>query len=390
MLAYLLGSYPGKVEAFVRNEMKEIIRQGFIIYVCPIHYISMDNKNEDRQMPGAIYEGPPSLSSILFAHLFFMFCNPSAYFECLFKYKIYGGKRAFLKSAYFAWKIKRLGIKHIHAHFAWTATDSARMISRLINIPFSFSAHAADIYYIPDRFEEKLREAKFVITCVQNNKTYISKTFGQALGQKVEVVYHGVNVEKFKPPRIIDKSIDVLSIANLVEKKGHRYLIEACSILKQEGIVVKCVILGEGPEKERLSRMIKEFGLERSVEFKNRCSQNEMPSIYADSKIFVLASIITDSGDRDGIPNVLAEAMAMGLPVISTDLPNITELIKNGETGLLVTDSAPGKLAQAIEKLLGDQELRNKLGTNARAKIVSDFDAKKHAQKIANLFAQVA
>lgn len=169
--------------------------------------------------------------------------------------------------------IKKLGIKHIHAHFGWTATDSARVISILTGIPFSFSVHAADIYYHPDNLEQKLKEAKFILTCVKNNKAYISKAFGQNIGHKIYVVYHGVDLETFRPLYGIDKVVDVLSIGNLVEKKGHRYLIEACGILKKKGIHLKCLIIGEGPEKKHLINMIKELKLENSVEFASKRPQ---------------------------------------------------------------------------------------------------------------------
>ncbi len=135
--------------------------------------------------------------------------------------------------------------------------------------------------------------------------------------------------------------------------------------------------------------MIENLGLADSVRIINKRSQQELPLFYSKSKVFVLPSIITDSGDRDGIPNVLAEAMAMGLPVISNRLPNISELIEDGKDGILVADKDTRMLAKAIRESLSDEEARNKLGKNAREKIIRDFDAKKHIRKIADLFEKV-
>jgi glycosyltransferase involved in cell wall biosynthesis len=260
------------------------------------------------------------------------------------------------------------------------------VISILTGIPFSFSAHAADIYYLPDNLGQKLKEAKFVLTCVKNNKDYIARTFGEELGHKVEVVYHGVDLETFRPLHGIDKVVDVLSIGNLIEKKGHRYLIEACGILKRRGVALRCVIIGEGPEKERLINMIKELKLENTVEVANKRPQTELPLLYAKAKIFVLPSIITENGDRDGIPNVLVEAMAMGLPIISSDLPNISELIENARDGILVRQKDSQAFANAIVDLLNDQIKRDTIGKMASEKIEREFNARQHIQKIAARF----
>jgi len=304
----------------------------------------------------------------------------------LFNFKEYGGKKAFWEGVYFSKKIKKLGIEHVHAHFAWKATDVARLISYLTSIPFSFTAHAKDIYCSPNNLEAKLKGARFIITCVRNNKTYISSEFGQALGQKVEVVYHGVDLEIFKPLDNAVKIVDVLCIGNLVEKKGHCYLIEACGILKKKGITLKFLIIGEGPEKENLLIMIKALNLEDSIEISCKIPQAELPSVYAKSKVFVLPSIITESGDRDGIPNVIAEAMAMGIPVISSNIPNISEVIKHEKDGILVNAKDPQAFADAIEKLLADEKLRKKLGENAKEKIENKFDSKRHIRDLVSIF----
>ena len=254
--------------------------------------------------------------------------------------------------------------------------------------PFSFTAHAADIYYLPERLESKLKAAEFALTCVKNNKSYIADTFGHHAASKVHVIYHGVDLDVFKPGIVPCKSIDVLSIGNLVEKKGHRYLIEACEILKRKGIPLKCVIIGEGPEKPRLERMIHELRLEQQVQIEPRRAQTELPTTYAQSRIMVLPTVITAKGDRDGIPNVLLEAMAMGVPVISSDIPNLAELIENGWDGVLVPPGAAQSIAEAIQALLMDTNRSERIAARAMEKIRTNFDSKRNIQYVADMFSR--
>lgn len=390
-VAYILGCFPDGTETFVFNEINGLDQIGLDITLFSIHKPANNRNHLDYKawLPKTIYAYPSFSWKIILSHLYFMFRQPFVYFALLCQYRKFGGKRAFWEGVYFSRIIQKMRIRHVHAHFAWSATDCARIIKRLTGIPFSFTAHAADIYAVPDKLEEKLEEAKFVLTCVKNNKTYINRIFGQHLGRKVEVVYHGVDLERFKPLKTEDKTVDVLSIGNLVKKKGHRYLIEACGILKRKGIFLKCLIIGEGPEKAQLSGIIKELGLEKYVEIANKCLQVELPSVYAKSKAFVFPTIITDSGDRDGIANVLVEAMAMELPVISTKLPNIAELVENEKDGILIPEGNAQLLAETIDNLLSDDNKRKTLGKNAHLKIKNEFDFNEKIKNLKTIFKEL-
>ncbi|MFC1678609.1 glycosyltransferase [Elusimicrobiota bacterium] len=384
-VAYVLGSHPGDVPTFVLNEMRALVRLGFAIHVFPIHHVPADDDNDPGIFP--ISAALCELPKILLAHLYFLASRPRQYFGCLMRHRSLGGKRVFLKSPYFARKIQQIGIHHIHAHFGWTATDAARVVSRLTATPYSFTAHAADIYARNDNLAEKLGEAEFVVTCVGQNKAYMGNVFGQIVERKISVVYHGVDLQRFRPPGVsVEADLHILTIGNLVKKKGHRFLIEACGILKQRGTRLRCLIVGEGPERENLLKLIRTSGLEDSVTIEPRRPQSELPSLYARARVFVLATIVTELGDRDGIPNVVAESMAMGLPVISSDLPNLKELVDDGIDGLLVKEKDPGALAASIQRLLQDAGLRSRLGRSARKKMEQKFDARKHVSRLAELF----
>jgi len=385
-IAYILNYFPGDAEPFVINEIKGLQKEGVDIVVFPIHKRGLSGRDANTEGIEAIYADPVFSSKIMMAHFYYLFRKPTIYVELLLKSIVLEGKKAFLAGVYYARAIEKMGIRHVHAHFAWDAADCARIIKKLTNIPFSLSVHAKDIYCFNEGLEEKLMESRFIITCVKNNKTYVGEKFGQLIEQKIHVIYHGVDMERFTPRVMAKQDIDILCIGNFVEKKGLFNLIEACGLVKKEGFEFKCSIIGKGPQKNELLSMIKERGLEEYIQILKEYCHEELLSIYSKSKIFVLPSVIANNGDRDGIPNVLAEAMAMELPVISTDLPNITELIENGETGLLIPSKNPEKLAQAIKTLLVNDALRRRLGKNAREKIVKDFDISKHIQRIAELF----
>jgi glycosyltransferase involved in cell wall biosynthesis len=308
----------------------------------------------------------------------------------LLRNKVFGGKKIFWEGVYYARAIKQMGIRHVHAHFAWNAADCARIINKLANIPFSLTAHQSDIHRYPQLLDEKLKEAKFILTCTKGNKEYLVSKYGEDIGSKVYAIHHGIDLSQFSPDiKKMVKDIDILSIGALIKCKGFEYLIKACAEIKNHNIFRKCVIVGNGEEKANLKTLIQQLGLSDKIEIKDPVSHSEVAVLYERARSFVLSATIID-GAPHGIPNVLAEAMAMGLPVIATDIPHISELIENKKNGLLVADKDPFALADAIEEILSNEDLRSRLGEEARTKIINDFDAKKHVQKIANLFAQVA
>lgn len=333
-----------------------------------------------------IYADPIFSPRIIVAHLYFLFRMPIEYCRILIKNKSFGGKRVFCEAAYYAKTIRELQINHVHAHFAWNAADCAMIIKRLTGIPFSLTAHQSDIHRFPKRLYEKLSGAKFILTCTRGNMEYLSKKYGEVIGAKTFAVYHGVDVNKFfNDDREGKKEIDILSIGTLIKVKGFEYLIRACGVLRENNFFKKCVIVGKGEEKDNLEYLIEQMGLKDKIEIRDPVPYEEVANIYRKAKIFVLPAIVID-GAPHGIPNVIAEAMAMGLPVISSDVPNISELIENDKDGILVREKDPNAIAEAIEGFMVDRNKCIAIGKMARKKIENDFDAKKHIQKIAEIF----
>ncbi len=284
------------------------------------------------------------------------------------------------------------GIRHLHAHFCHTATTVAMFTSRLCGLPFSFTAHAKDIHVSAlnpgDLLQTKLRRAKFIVTCAKANQLHIA-----ALGVKetpIYNIYHGLDTRRFTPRAIQmdDSSTPVLlAVGRLVEKKGFPVLIQACRLLKDRGYRFNCqLVSGAGPAAQQVSSLIRELELEDTVEMMPAITQEELREVYQRVTLFTLPCQIAENNDRDGIPNVLVEAMAAGLPVVSTNISGIPELIEHGVSGLLTPQKDASALAQAIADLLDQPDLRRKLGRAAREKVCRSFDAESNILELHRLF----
>jgi glycosyltransferase involved in cell wall biosynthesis len=296
----------------------------------------------------------------------------------------------FFEAGYLADLLSRNPVDHLHAHFASTPTLVAMYTHRLCGIPYTFTAHAKDIYVTdPETFRTKLEEAQDVVTCTQYNRDFLSKQYGLLCDGKVHSIYHGLDVSEFEfklPARIDSAEPVILSVARLVEKKGLGDLIAATDILRRRGLAFRVEIIGGGPQRDALKAQVKQLGLADRVRLPGAQAHDIVCQAYQRASVFVLPSVIASNGDRDGIPNVLLEAMACGVPVVSTSVSGIPELIESGVDGLLVPANNPAALADAIEKLLASQELRESLARAARARIESSFSLDSSAEHLIALF----
>ena len=281
-------------------------------------------------------------------------------------------------------------IRHLHAHFCHGATTVAMFASRISGVPFSFTAHAKDIYLQElnprDLLPIKMSRARFSVTCTGANKHHLDKLHD---GAPVHRIYHGLDIDCFQPePRTASELIPtVLSVGRLVEKKGFDYLVRACALLRDRGVKFRCLIVG-GHDKyaEIIQQLITDLDLLDIIKLPGAVTQEELRSIYQNGTVFALPCLIVDNGDRDGIPNVLVEAMAMELPVISTDISGIPELINHQYNGLLVPEKDANAMADAIETLLNDNALRLRLGKAARETVIRHFNSRQTTVALKDLF----
>lgn len=298
--------------------------------------------------------------------------------------------KQFVQAGAIAEALPRAGITHLHGHFCHNATTITWFAARLAGCSFSFTAHAKDIYqerHNPgDLLQRKITAASFVTTCTAANHTHLEDRLGPT--PSLHTVYHGLDTQKFAP--VVREPLPVprlIAVGRHVEKKGFDLLLSALRQLHDRGVAFECRLIGEaGPVTSALAETIDMFGLANKVRLDPPEPHDRLCKSYADADIFVLPCRIDDSGDRDGIPNVLAEAMATGLAVISTPISGIPEIVRDGENGLLVPPEDIDALAAAIESLLRDTKSRVRLGRGAAATIREIFDADRTILSMNRLF----
>lgn len=291
-----------------------------------------------------------------------------------------------LPAAYLGSDLKRRGIERLHVHWSSYPTTVALIVHWLFDIPFSFTAHAYDIYVVPRLLSVKINEAAFAVTCAKVNAEYLRRAAGAGSRARVIVNYHGVDLDRF-PPRAAEPSGDVpyiVSCGSLQVYKGHHLLIQACSQLKRP---FHLVIIGDGPQRANLEALAHELGIADRVTLTGPLPQAEVAQWYAKAHIFAIASVAFDStGKRDVIPNVLAEAMAMKVPVVASRISGIHELVEDGTSGRLVTSGDPDALATVLEELLSNPNERRRLGDGGYRRVCKIFDRKINIQELSALF----
>jgi glycosyltransferase involved in cell wall biosynthesis len=337
---------------------------------------------------------------LLLAQFYFLLHHPLKYFyalrraiwqtlpelkTCLMTFLL------FPKSVYFAKQLKELDINHVHAHFVWLNGVSAQIAADLLGISCSLHAHSWDIFRRnKECVRRQLKLATCVITVSEYHRQYLNSLFPASCQPDIRIVHYGVDPAEFTP--LVNKSnnhpVQITSIGRHVEKKGFRYLIEACSILERENVAYHCSIVGEG-QSEDLEARIKVHGLSDYITLVGAKNITEIQSIYQQTDIFALPCVIARSGDRDGMPNVLLEAMAMQLPVVTTPVTGNSELIRDGFNGLMVPIGDADALATAIERLINDPSLRARLGIQGRQTVLEGYNIHSTSAQMALIFQEL-
>ena len=299
--------------------------------------------------------------------------------------------RRFFQAGYLASLLLDEPVSHLHAHFATAPTLIAMFVSELTGIPYTFTAHARDIYVDtqPRLLRKEIAQASAVVTVSEYNKEYLKREISPSSNGKIHLIYNGLDLADFNFhwPRESDLGPPViLSVARLIPKKGLDDLINAAAILKQRGRVFKIEIVGSGPLRRALENRAARLSLSDCVEFCGAQPQESVSAAYGRASIFALPCVVSEDGDRDGIPTVVLEAMASGVPVVSTPVSGIPELIDPDHDGVLVPPNDPSKLADALDLLLLNPELRDNLALAARTKIESKFLVEHSSSQLLTLF----
>lgn len=389
VLGMILKGYPRVSETFISNEILLLEKMGFNIHIFSMRHPRESFCHESvKQIKARVDYLPSTISGnlrpLLFHNLLLAIKKPLTYSGAV---KI--GIRRFLRTKKSA-TIKHLlqagymvhhlmpksGVTHLHAHFAHSPTSVAMFASRLSGLKFSFTGHAKDIYTSnPKQLKEKIELADFVVTCTEYNRNFLS---GFTNGQKnIHRVYHGIDLGLFSGGRDDahpDQPFQIFTVARLTEKKGLPTVYKALKVLQGRGIKFNHTLIGDGDDKDKILALIKDLGLDDCSQWLGTQPHDVVIDQFRKSDLFVLGCEVAVNGDRDGIPNVLVESMAMGVPVVATDVSAIPELVNTENTGLLVSPGNPEALADSMLRLLTDSELRSKVIYQARERVEQGFD----------------
>lgn len=394
-VGYILRKFPVLSETFILNEILALEQVGI-----DVHIFSVDRPNDPKfhkdlhrlkshvtYIPdilhmGLLWKGRKSAAkkfggsfteSLVYTmrHL-----NPSL------------GLR-FLQSCFVALEAKKRGIEHFHAHFATRATTVAFLSSKIAKIPYSFTAHAVDIFkesICRKALRKKLEASKFVVAVSEYNKDFLEGLVEN--GQdKIVKIHNGIDLSVFQPgPGIADGHFTFLCVARFIEKKGHRILVEACHLLKKRRKEFRCLLVGQGTLQESMEKLVTARGLEDKIIFLGPRTHEEVLSLFHCSHVFVLPCRMGSDGNRDGLPVSIVEALACGLPVVTTPMTGNPEAVNDGHNGFLVPFDDPLATANAMCALMEDPSLYARISRNAASSVAQTFDIKRTTRQLADMF----
>lgn len=286
-----------------------------------------------------------------------------------------------------AGQIRERGIRHLHAHFATSATTVSRLAAGIAGISYSFTAHAKDIFHDsvhPADLQSKIDDASFVVTVSDFNQKWLSRHFGNS--QKIVRIYNGLDLSLFHVNPLQTSTRCILAIGRLVAKKGFTHLIDACRILRDKNVEFRCEIVGGGELDSALRDQVSRLSLNEYVHLAGPIPQNQVREKLRNATMLVAPCVVGEDGNRDGLPTVITEALASGTPCIATAVTGIPEIIHDQESGLIVRQGSADDLARAIRQLLVNDQLRRSLAERGREIVEQQFNIHQNVAKLRERF----
>ena len=397
-VAYIMSRFPTLTETFILNEMLALESMGVVVDVFPLLRVERRvNHQECERFVRRAHFHPFLSLGILRANGHYFRRQPRRYVRLLYDVlrQAWGSANVFLgaigifpKSVRFAYQMQRDGVDHVHAHFANHPAVAGMIIARLTGIPFSFTAHGSDLHVDRRMLALKVEAAEFGVTISQYNRDMILRECGEHVAHKIHVIHCGIDPTVFVAGSRANRHgpLRILCVGSLVEVKGHRYLLEACGLLRERGVDFVLDLVGEGKLKRPLERLAARLNLHHRVRFRGGLSRREVAQLCQEADVAALTSVPTRSGKREGIPVVLMEAMASALPVVSSRLSGIPELVEHRRTGFLTEPRDTAAVANALEELSGNLAVRLSLGREGRARVLRDFDQLSNTRSLFDLF----
>ncbi len=380
-IAYVVGRFPSPSETFIAREAEALRARGAEVTIFPLWRdpaagITPDGPFVHRCTRWPAFEDDPELRAFRW----------QCYFATNLLFRPGPAVRAlwYMSMAVeMALRLKALDVERVHAHFANLPSTVGWVAASLAKVPFSFAVHARDIFVEHHFLRAKARAADHIIACNSAAASLAADLVKPTDRAKIELIPHGLPLEQFgfrREPASGEPLI--LGVGRLVEKKGFTDLITAMARLRERGVKATCWLLGDGPERETLSRGIAELGLEGSVVLKGWMRQDELMAAYERAALLVAPSVVAKDGDRDGLPNVVVEAAAKGLPIVATNVGGIGDLVRDGETGLVAREKDSENLAEKIAAVLDDTESAMARARRAREEVEARFDQEKCIRRL--------
>jgi len=400
-IAYVLGTFPKLSETFILREIQELERQG-----VEIELLSLEKPIEELS---------PELAALkartVYAPAAFELLTGSAHVR-QYRQRLESNpgrsSKGFLGNlkterwiqvaAHFAEQLAKQEVKRIHAHFAGVPALVGAALSEMLELPFSFSAHANDVFCGfrgldappqggPEFLEWKIERAGFVCVCNQSAHSHLLGLIPEDVRAKVHLIHHGLPLVDYEFVEELNReTMTILSVGRLEPKKGFDDLVRASRRLWDNGHEFVVKIIGEGSLRAELESLVEKLDMEGAVRMMGSMSHAEVIEEMRTSTAFVLASRQTPDGDRDGIPNVLLEAAAVGLPIVATRAGSIEEFVVHDETGFLVEQNSPEALADALAELAADPDSQDRLRRNGRQKVESGYEISRQVDQLLSLF----
>lgn len=398
-IIYITATLPALTVTFIYNEIFRLRSRGAVVDSVSMNTPAADSISADSRdlRQTTVYLDAVSMLPKLAAFLFVSLRHPVRMASCLRElvtaYPVKGARDYarlvyhLVEGAYLARRMRHKQPEHLHSHFINGPTSIAMFMARLLDIPYSFTMHASMIWRDPIAIRNKLRSAAFCVSISEYNRRYVLDTYGQEFADKIHIVHCGVEPDDSLPPRQTAENDEfrLLAVGQLNPRKGFHVLIPALAGLRDKGVAFHCTIVGDGAERSRLAELVRNHALGDHVNLAGAMLHEKVKEELAQADAFVLPCVITDDGWRDGIPVALMEAMLYELPVVSTNILGLPELIEDGVGGLLVPANDADALSVALARLAEDPGLREKLGQAGRVKVLEDFNNVRSARELHEL-----
>lgn len=397
-----MSRFPHLPETFILREMNELERQGRQIALYPLirQRQAVIHAEAEKWLSRARYY--PFLSlNVLGVNLLALLKKPRRYLKTLWRV-IWENRTAipfliralsiFPKAVLMSVKMQKDGIEHIHAHYATHPALAAWIIQQFAGLTYSVTVHAHDIFVRQEMLSTKLQAADFVVAISEHNRHYLTEKVSFRMAEKIHVIHCGIELSQYAPikrDQPPSESFEILNVGSLQPYKGHEVLLQACKRLRERGIPLRCHVIGGGELRPRLEAMTTALDLEDVVVWHGPQPQDEVAKLLPQVDCYVQPSIITSSGKMEGIPVSLMEALAVGLPVVASNMSGIPELVRPNETGYLVPPGDSDRLADTLEYIYHYWQQAAGLAKAGRELVAQEFTIRANVEKLQLLFPAV-